>query len=465
MLEDFNSIFARIDAQFQINQLSKLKSLFKNAINNVSNLANLLLRKSLIKENLYSYSHEYENTFYLPEEKEFLDKEKPRVMYDRLKSFMNSIDYQINNLPSFMTDLTDEYIRNTQKILSYFVFYNFRASANSVNTKVLKEMIDKLLMEKDQILKRVIEDNLKLLEDIFLKIKSIIEDLIKYKKEKYFMLIRFNVFPFLKEEFTENFLQNNPNEYLIKLAKFIKLNSIKVPFIKEWIFQAIKLCYSMDTQSALAKLKDELLVDIQSNSLKANIYSPREKLIKIINYLAGSSNILEKIYISLKQNVSFIQERKKNFIEKILDIFKTAVSGSSNNDYFFKIEYINPSDKKVKNDVINVNEFLVEIKKKVILFNELLKSDSKIHDKIKLGKEDSLYKFIENTYFDLMLTKERAIGLNGEVRLKVPKKDRVNLKELSSILDKLNEIIINCGEMRRKYVMEEESMVGKKIKT
>ena len=167
MLEEFNNLFARIDAQYQINQFSKLKSLFKNAINNTSNLANLLLRKSLLKENLYSYSNEYENSFYLPEEKEFIDKEKPRVMFDRLKAFMNAMDYQVNNLPSFMTDLNEVYIRNTQKILSYFAFHDFVSTKYGINTKTLKEMIDKLLQDKDQILKRVITDNLKLLEDIF----------------------------------------------------------------------------------------------------------------------------------------------------------------------------------------------------------------------------------------------------------------------------------------------------------
>ena len=126
-----------------------------------------------------------------------------------------------------------------------------------------------------------------------------------------------------------------------------------------------------------------------------------------------------------------------------------------------QIEYVNPIDKKIKTDVINVNDFLITIKKKVIVFNELLKTDSKIHEKIKLGKEDSLYKFIENNYFDLMLIKERIIGVNGEIRLKVPKKDRQNLKILSGVLEKLNEIITNSGEMRRKYVMEEESIIGK----
>jgi hypothetical protein len=462
MLEEFNNIFARIDAQYQINQFPKLKSLFKNAINNVSNLTNLLLRKSLLKENLYSYSNEYESAFYLPDEKDFLDKEKPRVMYDRLKAFMNALDYQVNNLPAFMTDLSDDYIKNTQKLLSYFSFHNFKTAKNNVNTKTLKEMIDKLLEEKDQILKRVLLDNLKLLEDIFIKIKRIIDDFIKYKKEKYNMLIRFKVFPFLKEDFTEELLQNNPNEYLIKLSKFMKQNSIKIPFIKEWIFQAIKLCYTIDSHNALMKIQKELLINIKSEKTKPGLYSPREKLLKIINYIAGVGSTLEKIYILLKQNISFIQERKKNFIEKILDIFKIAISRSLKKELFFKIEYINPIDKKIKNDVINVNEFLVSIKKKVILFNELLKTDSKIYEKIKLGKEDSLYKFIENTYYELILIKERTIGINGEIRLKVPKKDRNNLKELGGILDKLNEIITKSGEMRRKYVMEEEVILKKR---
>ncbi len=464
MFEEFNNVFARIDAQFQINKFPKLKSLFKNAINNVSNLSNLLIRKSLLKEDLYTYSQEHEHVFYLPEQKDFPDKEKPRVIYDRLKAFMNALDFQITNLPAFMDSLTDEYINNTQRILSFFIFYNFNSTSTSINTKILREMVDKLLEEKDQILKRVILDNLKYLEDIFTKIKAINEDFIRYKKEKYFMLIRFKVFPFLKDQFTEKLLNDNPTEYIYKLSVFMKQKTPEIFFSKQWIFQAIKLCYSLDPNTALEKLKSELLIATKSETPLHHIFSSREKLIRIINYLSSSSSVLEKIYILLKQNITYIHDRKKTFIEKILEIFKSAVSGSSKDDIYFKIEYIDPSNKKIQNDVININDFLINIKKKIILFNEMVKSDSKVYNKIKLGKEDSLYKFIENTYFDLMLTKERIIGINGEIRLKVPKKSRSKLGELSGSLEKFNEIIMKSGEMRRKYVMEEESMIGKDAK-
>ncbi len=70
----------------------------------------------------------------------------------------------------------------------------------------------------------------------------------------------------------------------------------------------------------------------------------------------------------------------------------------------------------------------------------------------------------EKTYFDLMLTKERIIGLDGEIRLKIPKKNRSNLKEITEPLERLNIILLKTGEMRRKYVMEEEAILGKDIK-
>ncbi len=463
MLEEFNSIFARIEAQFQLNKFPKLKLLFKNAINNITNLTNLLLRKSLLKENFYGYTNEYEKSFYLPEEKDILEKEKSRVMFERLKAFMNALDYLANNLPSFMDSLSDDYIKNCQKCLSFFEFHNFKSTSNSSNTKILKTMIDKILTDKDQILKRVILDNLKLLEDNFIKIKYIVEDFIKYKKERYFSIIRFKVFPFLKEDFNEKLLHDNPSDYLTRLFRFMKQNTPDISFNKEFIFESIKLCYELDSKKALEKLKKELLSEVKPDKSKISVLSPREKLLNIINYISGVSTYLEKIYIMLNQNLNFLHDRKKNFIERIIDIFKNSISASKDDSYF-KIDYIDPSSKKIQNDTININEFLINIKKKIVLFNELLKSDSSIHNKIKSSKEDSIYKFLEKTYFDLMLTKERIIGLDGEIRLKIPKKNRSNLKEITEPLERLNIILLKTGEMRRKYVMEEEAILGKDIK-
>lgn len=463
MLEEFNSIFARIEAQFQLNKFPKLKLLFKNAINNITNLTNLLLRKSLLKDNFYGYTNEYEYTFFLPEEKELIDKEKPRVMFERLKAFMNALDFQSNNLPSFMDSLSDEYIKNCQKCLSYFEFHNFKSTSTSINTKILRTMIDRILTEKDQILKRVILDNLKLLEDNFIKIKYIIDDFIKFKKERYFSIIRFKVFPFLKEEFNEKLLHDNPSDFLNRLFRYMKQNTPDIVFNKEFIFEAIKSCYEISEKEALEKLKKELLNEVKVDKAKISILSPREKLFNIINYISNANLNLEKIYIMINQNLNFLHDRKKNIIEKILEMFKNSISSSHENNYF-KIDYIDPSTKKIQNDTINISDFLINMKKKIVLFNEMLKPDSQIYKKIKASNEDSIYKFLEKTYFDLMLTKERIIGLDGEIRLKISKKNRSNLKEISEPVVKLNEILLKTGEMRRKYVMEEEVKIGKDIK-
>ena len=60
MLQDFNDIFLRIDALFSAKKIPRLKTLLRGAVNNVSNLTNLLLRKSLLRENLYNYSEEFQ---------------------------------------------------------------------------------------------------------------------------------------------------------------------------------------------------------------------------------------------------------------------------------------------------------------------------------------------------------------------------------------------------------------------
>ncbi|HPO48873.1 MAG TPA: hypothetical protein PLO89_00975 [Spirochaetota bacterium] len=67
--KDFNNAFERIDTVFQSKSISKIKVTFKGAANNINNLLDILLRKSLIKQDMYDYGDDRSNEFYLPDEK------------------------------------------------------------------------------------------------------------------------------------------------------------------------------------------------------------------------------------------------------------------------------------------------------------------------------------------------------------------------------------------------------------
>jgi len=461
MLQEYDELFVRINAIFDAKKVPKLKIALRQSVNNIANLSNILLRKSLLKENLYNYSEEMAHDFYLPEEKEIFEKDKARIIYDRLRAYVNALEYLANSIPAEFDEISLEFIKNCQKILSYFSFYNYSSQAN-INTKILKEMTDKLLAVNDQILKRVVVDNLKLLEDSFKKMKVIIDEIVDFKKEKYRVLIRYKIFPFLKEGFSDKLLKENPQEYIVKLQKVMEKETPEIPFNKEWIFESIKSCYSVGEKEAFERVKSIYsAADAKSGGSAVVAMLPREKLISIIEYIASSNIILEKIYIILDQNLKFVQKRKKSFFEEFLSGFKKAVNAQSE-DEFFHIEYINPSTKEIQTDTVKIYDFMLSIKKKIMLLSEITRKDSKSYEKIKMGKEEALYKFLESTYLDLILCKERILGINSEIRLKVSRRSRQDLKELEEPLEKLDDILKKTQELRRKYVGEQEALVKAK---
>ena len=467
MLQEYEALFVRVDASFRAKKFPKLKTLFKGAVNNILNLSNLLIRKSLLKENLYNYSDKDEkNKFFLPEEKAFLDNERPRVIYDRIKALIDALDYQTANLLDDIDSMSIEYIENTHKILSYFSFHNLNSHAVGINTRALSEMTNRILNSKDQILRRIVQDNLKLLSDNFRKIQSIIDEIARYKKEKYKALIRLKVFPFLPEEaFSEKFFRENATEFLKKVNKFMSINIEGIPFNKYWIAESIKACYTTNSKQALERLKSAFLPSIQKDTSSIKVRSPREKLLFIIEYIASSGAKLEEIYFRFDKNLKLLHNRKRTFFEQVVEVFRKALNSSMQED-IFNVEYINPSDKRIQNDIVNIHDFMASIKKKIILFKELLKLNSSVHEKVKRGTEEALYKFMEDTYFDFLLTKERLIGINGEIRLRMPRKNRSVLKEITPPIEKLDELLKKIGELRRKYVMEQDSafLKGKKDK-
>lgn len=460
MNKNFDALFLRIDTIFQAKKLPKLKTLFRGTINNVSNLVNLMVRKSLLKENLYNYADTDESKFFLPEEKTFMDNEKASVIYDRLKAFIDAIDFQAANLLDDFDSISKKYIDNCIKLLHYFAFNNYTSQSSGVNTRTLREMTDRIMASKDQILRRIVQDNLKLLSDNFNRSQNLLDEILKYKKDKYKALIKFHVFPFLPEVFTEKLLMENPTEYLKKLEKFIASNSPNISFNKGWMIEAIKLCYSTTEDSYLEYLKKEYLSNESKPKPKVNIHSPREKLLLMIREIAATADILEDSYFRLDQNIKFIHDRKRNFLEQFVEILKKALN--TQQDQYFHIEYIDPISKKIKNDSVNIHDFFLTIKKKIALFKEIMKPNSSVYNKINSGTEEALYKFMEDTYFDLLLTKERINGISGEIRLKVPRKDRTQLKEMIGVMEKFEDAMKKVGDKRRKYVIEQDVTSFKK---
>ncbi|HOJ65014.1 MAG TPA: hypothetical protein PLE45_11410 [Spirochaetota bacterium] len=463
ILKEFEAVFEQIEEGYNTKKISKFRYTLKGAANNINNLMEILIRKSLIKEEKYDYlSDEEKERFFLPEEKNFLEVEKPKVLYERLSALVRSINYLADNMPDDIDDFTDEYLENNRKILDYFSFHNYNSPNTGINTRALKELTDRIMNGTDEILKKIVYDNLKLLADSFHSIQLTIEDITKYKKEKYKFKFRYYVFPYLPAELNDKLFQENNQLYLKKIEEFMNSNVFEVSYNRFWINETIKECYFVNEIDVLERVKKNFLTETEKKKTESLVHSPREKLLKLIMSLANTKNVLEELYHGLEYNITLLKNREKSFIEKLQDILRKIFNMASEDD-FFHIEYINPTNKAIQKDIININEFLSSIKKKLSLFNEISRPTSSIYQKINRGTEEALYKFMDDTYFSLILMKERIIGIDSELKINIPKKIRLKMRDLSSLLETLNSILTNVGEQRRKFVMEQEAFLKKGI--
>jgi hypothetical protein len=460
--EKFNSFLEDVDNIYQSKKIPKFKVTLKGTANNISNLMDILIRKSLIKEDIYNYDSIKRETFFLPEEKNFTDMDKPRMIYERLKATINAFEYVSINIPESLFDFTEEYLENCRKLLEYFAFHTI-SSANNVNTRTIKELTDRIINGNDEIFKKVIQDNLKLLNDSYLSIRNYLEDITKFKKEEFKIRIRYEVFPVLPMEFTQKFFDDNQATYLKKLEDYVKINLPAIQFNRLWGGEAVKDCYSVDENEALKKLQSQYLPDSEKAKADTGVHSPREKLLKIVYSLANSKSLLEPLYFDFDYNLKIINNREKSFVEKFQDFLRKIMNISDQSE-FYHIEYLNPSTKTIQKDIVNINEFMVLIKKKIALFSEILKSNSSVAVKINKGTEESLYKFLEDGYINLLLMKERIIGLDAELRLSTQKKLKSKFRNITDSAKEFEAYLIKVGEQRRRYIIEQEDFHKQKKK-
>jgi flagellin-like hook-associated protein FlgL len=459
LYREYATVFEEIENNFNLKKLPKLKLVYKGALTNILNLTDLLVRKAIIKENLYTYEENCEaGSFCLPDQSKIEDSKKAVTIYDRIKGLQKALEFQITTLPDSVDRMDEMFLEHNRQILKFISFHTYNNSNVSQTTLVMQEMTDRIISGKDQIFSKIVVDNLKLLADNYKTLNSINEELIMLKKIEYMSKLRLDIFPELPGEFTEELFNENPTHYLEQVKAFMKDKLPDQRFHPNWTREAIKDFYINDDRQFLERVKPLFLTERETRKAEALVHSPREKLVIIIRHIAKASNNLDKIYHSMSENIRLLQEHKKKFLESIVNLLNRLFNSSAGGDEeFFHIEYINPSTRKVEQDTIKISDFMINMKKKINLFNELLNDNSSVFNKINNATEESLYKFMEDTYFQLMLMKERITGINIELRLSLPRKSREQLKDITRPLEELTDLLTQITNQRRKYVAEQDT--------
>ncbi len=448
--EDFDEIFDRIDANYNNKTIPSLKNSFKSASNNLTNLIELLVRKSLIKQDTYNYSDGEKNGFVLSPQKNFTEIERPKVMYEKLKELITALDYQATNALNDIDDVDEEFLENSRKILDFISFHNINNPTAEIYTRTMRDLVAKILGGNDQIMTRIMQDILKLLTENFRTIQRLIEELTKFTKEKYKISIRLHVYPLLPNTFSEEAFNQDSATFINNLKEFMKLNASEVNYISHWIMEAIRDCFKVPDDEVIANLSTNFLSASEQKRNEAKANSPREVLLIIVKNISMAKDYLDDIYFRLDQNVKLCMSQKKTFFDSIIEVLKKVLNTGASDEFFY-IEYINPMSKKIERDTINIQEFLISIKKQVSLLTQISKPTSPVYFKIKSATEESIFKFVKDTFLNLLLIKERLIGIDGEFRLRYNQKIRSKFKNINEPIEKLNDLLMKIAEQRQKY--------------
>ncbi|MCG8572673.1 MAG: hypothetical protein MJB14_21285 [Spirochaetes bacterium] len=458
---EFKELFEYINQVFQAGKFPKFRTVLQSAASNIKNLRDVLVRKSLVKAENYNYDDELERSFYLPDQKFFTEMEAPRILYSRLNALITACDFQGDQVPETVYEIEDEYLENCRRMLDYFCFHTYSSSNAGINTRMLKLKTDALLNGNDEVLKKVTQDNLKLLTDTFHNIQNTVEEYTKVLKEYYKGRFRFEVFPNLPDKFTEKLFNEDSQEYLAKLDKFLETHESGIPYNKYWIAESVRECYTVEDLNLLERLKNQFLSEKQQQKVESKAKSPRERLISLIYKMVNTKDILETLYINLDFNLKILKSHPKGFFDQLKYVLMKMFNITSELE-FFHVEYVHPQTKKIQKDTIKIVNFQTALKKKLAIFAEIRKPQSELHGKVNRGTQQSLMKFMDETYYNLLLTLERISGIDSEIRMNIPRTQKNRLRELSQEIELINNILVQVGNERKKFIFDAEHFAGGK---
>lgn len=446
MYDEYLKVFAQIDKVFFNSKFPKLKNAMKNSITYINNISDLLIRKSLLKEDRYNYDEASPDNFYLPEEKVFPGEQKATELHKRLKYLTHALSYLSEHIPFSIEEVSeDNYLENCRKVLDYFSFHKMASASLGINSRTLKETFDKASRIEEENFKKLLSDNLKLLVESYTLINQYTGELTKIEKELYKTKVRFEILDGLAlPQFSSETFFSNKNKYINELSRYIIEKEIPIKINPFWLLEVVNEYYSIDEIEILKRITNTYLTPAEIKKYQVKI-SPREELTQVIFEIAAMSSLLNDLYHDFNYNYKILREDKKSLLNKLKKML-SAILRIEDTTQIINIQYVNPFSKQTETESVNLTAYGESLKKKVDKYIEIRTPNSSINNKIKNQEPlESMEKFANTLYYDLKLTNVKIAAIDSEMRMNTNSKKRSEMKNLMGTIQRLEIAIGNIA--------------------
>jgi hypothetical protein len=427
-------------------RLRKAVAVYKSTYDNVYQL---LVRKSMIKEDLYGYDSGTQR-LEVPTDEPILESQKMEQAGMRLAAYTAQLNLLSTSMQTTLEWLTLSRLGPLAGLAQYVKWAHLTQGSESPITQCVAEFIDRIKAHSDLMASRVAATNVSQMGRLSREIVQTVEKVAAYQREAYKAMLRRDVMPAVGADGTE--------EERLARAKKVFAGSLKgKAFYPELLKEVLAEDSPAGDGARAAALRRISIRDEKPEQAPAA--ADRVTLMQAVRAMAAAASPLADCAVKLAaMDQSARREREPRGLRALLRRLRHVKPEPPT----CRIEYLDGA--VMRSETIAMDAFLDEVTKQSRLLAALTRRDGPTGERLRRAGDRTLAEFVDRQLATLQIMHRRLAGLSDLFRKQAPPASAGGqegpVKGIKIELTVLHNCLIRSNRLRHAYAGTEKGAAG-----
>ena len=432
--------------------LPDLKEQFRSFYSSFQSIYNVLLRKSLLKEDPYKYDKKTSEVT-VPSQAPFLESERHDQVSIRLSDFDNQLDFLTSYYQFDIEYVTLKRIKTLAGLTTYIKWDQLSENSTNMMTRSVAEMVGKIKKGSDSFSTQLIADSQNQLSSITKKIMTHLKLLTFFHREQYKLQIRKNILSDMG--LSAAAVQTKEHEVMKLIKKKFASTMGDQPFYAELIQEVLAEDYGPDSENLQNELLEKLSVKKETKKRVKQGPDYKEMLLESVRTLASASIHIEEAIRKLNESNLILSNRTISFSEKLKQWLRTF-GGNKDERQIYEIEYFDTKTSVSKTERLDFNQFCEEAAKRAKVLANLSSKMTSAFQRIAESSENQIFTFLNKNIEELQILLKRLPALDTFFKTEIPKEQRRRIRGIKIEVNAIKNAVVKANKKKHEYVSKKE---------
>lgn len=444
--------------------IPRLRNSFHAYHTALSSIIQLLLRKSLIREDPYKHEQKISEVA-VPSSDPVLESEKVEQISMRLSNFETQLDF-LNNFYHFSVDFLDlRRVRLLSKLVSYVVWGKLSEVSGSINTKLVAELFAKVRHQGDKLSSGVLNDAQNQLIKTTDDILAILRDLTSYHRERYKLTMRKALFASI--DLDPRAVQTEREEVLRKLkTRFAQLTAAsdrggggtsidkRTPYYPELLSEILDEDFSEYAENLRSGIMEKLQVQ-EAKPLTKEEPDFKPTLVEAVRLIGTAGIPLESAVQKLVDNAALLEQMKLTIGAR----FRLWLTKLVRNDLptrTYEIELADPDTAITRVEKLDFKDYAGRVLKRCRVLEGISNKMSTTYTKLIEADEEQIHSFLSTNLSDVYTLYMRLPALDNFFKAKLGRDEKTRLKGIKMEIMAIKNAVVKSNQKMHEYLSRKE---------